>query len=178
LESISHQVGAKFEVIISQDHAPGNANLARNQGALLARGDYLLFSDDDIGWYPGALVLLRETLRQHPTASFSYGAYRMDERIYCAQHYSLGLLRRRNYISTMSLIRKKDFPGFDESIQRLQDYDLWLTMAARGRYGVYCGNAIFSTERRSGITFGGNVSWRVAAETVWKKHGIAHRGAF
>ena len=41
------------------------------------------------------------------------------------------------YIHTMSLIKKEDYPetGWDESIAKLQDWDLWLTMSEQNKKG-------------------------------------------
>ena len=48
------------------------------------------------------------------------------------------------YIHTTSLIRKKDFPGFDENIKRLQDWDLWLTMLEQGKRGIWIPKYLFT----------------------------------
>lgn len=47
------------------------------------------------------------------------------------------------FIHTTSLLRRNDFPGFDENIKRLQDWDLWLTMLEQGRTGVWLPEYLF-----------------------------------
>jgi hypothetical protein len=79
-------------------------------------------------------------------------------KVRCDSPWSARRLRdfkRGNIVSTMSLVRKRDFPGFDESIRRLQDWDVWLTMLSQGKKGVHCGSVIFETiTKQGGITFG------------------------
>ena len=73
----------------------------------------------------------------------------------------------------MALIRKKDFPGFDESLKRFQDWDLWLTMLGKGKTGIFCKECLFSTKHREGITMGKNaLDPNTAREIVLKKHSI------
>jgi hypothetical protein len=60
----------------------------------------------------------------------------------------------------MSLIRRSDFPetGWDESIKKLQDWDLWLTMLEQGHVGLWINKILFR------VTPGGTISsWLPAA---------------
>jgi glycosyltransferase involved in cell wall biosynthesis len=159
------------ELIVAWDQGHG-ANWARNRGAERARGEYLLFSDDDIEWRPGAVEALLHALAAAPRASYSYGAYEMGGVIQCDQEFDAQRLRKANFISTMSLIRRAHFPGFDEALGRLQDWDIWLAMLASGMVGVFCGSLIFTTKVRNGITFGGPVEYESARRTVSEKHGL------
>lgn len=54
------------------------------------------------------------------------------------------LLKQCNYISMCSLVRAKDFPGLDESIYRLKDWDVWLTMAENGCTGAWVDKCLFT----------------------------------
>lgn len=138
----------------------------------MANARYLLFCDDDIEWMPGAIAHLCRTLDENPWASYAYGAYEMGGKVQCDQPFDADRLRRGNFVSTMSVIRREAFPGFDESIPRLQDWDLWLSMLEQGKTGVQCGRLIFSTAVRDGITENGPVTWRQARERVASKHGL------
>jgi len=173
LVSLAAQTMQDFEIIVSWDEELRGANWARNRGAELATGDLLLFSDDDVSWSHDALERLTGALAADQAASWAYGAYEMGGRIQCDLPFDARRLRRGNYISTMSLVKRADFPGFDESVARLQDWDLWLTMTERGHRGVYCGGVIFSTVEKPGITLDGPVSWEEARMIVARKHGIA-----
>jgi glycosyltransferase involved in cell wall biosynthesis len=171
LASLQKQTFKDFQIVVSPDKR-GNANWARNHGFERCSSRYVLFSDDDIKWEPDALQVLVEALEPCPRASYSYGAYRCGKRINSGQHFNSQELLRKNYISTMSVIRSEHFPGFDESLQRLQDWDLWLTMLEQGHVGVFCGRTVFSTEVRPGITHNGKISWHEAERIVRVKHGL------
>jgi hypothetical protein len=97
----------------------------------------------------------------------------------CNVEFDAQRLRRHNFISTMSLVRRADHPGFDESLVRAQDWDLWLTMLEQGKVGVYCGRRIFRSAVRPGITYGGGTSWAKAVQIVKAKHRVidARRGS-
>lgn len=146
LDSLKNQTFKNFETIVIYDSEQRGANWARNAGFKVVKSEFVLFSDNDIEWEPNGIENLFQTLKKHPEASYSYGSYEMNDNIQCWQDFDPKLLRIGNYISTMSLIRSKDFPGFDEKIQRLQDWDLWLNMLSKGKIGVQCGNLIFKTK--------------------------------
>jgi Glycosyl transferase family 2 len=172
LQSLARQTFRDFDVIVSDDRGRG-ANWARNRGFKLVQSEFVLFSDNDVEWYPDALRQLKVTLDAHPRASYSYGSYLIPgvgRRADVA--FDPNLLRRLNYISTMSMIRTADFPGFDESIRRFQDWDLWLTLLSRGKGGVHCGASIFQTRLRRGITYGSTLSAEEATRVIKSKHSL------
>jgi len=168
LESLKHQTVQNFDIVIVYD-THGNANIARNEGFELVKTPYVLFSDNDIDWKPDALEKMLSTM-EGTDASYAYGHYIMGNNIFCNKDFDADSLRQMNYISTMSLIKSDDFPGFDPKISRLQDWDLWLTMLADGKTGIYTGSQAFSTEKREGITFNSGLSWDKAVKIVKKKH--------
>ena len=45
----------------------------------------------------------------------------------------------------MTLVRRDDFLGFDENIDKYQDWDAWLNMLENDREGIFCDNMIFTT---------------------------------
>lgn len=169
LKSLQRQTFRDFGIVVSPDKR-GNANWARNRGFELCDSPFILFSDDDIQWEPFALQVLSDTLLNNPEASYAYGAYRHGARINSGQDFDAVALKVKNYISTMSVIRYDHFPGFDESLQRLQDWDLWLTMLEQGHVGVFCGRTVFTTAVKSGITHNGKISWEEAEKIVKAKH--------
>lgn len=172
LKSLEDQTFNDFDVIIVKDEGKG-ANWARNEGFKKVKTEFVLFSDDDINWDPNGIAHLYGYLTAAPEASFSYGSYKMGDQIFCDKEYNAGLLLQTNYISTMSLIRSKDFPDFDENIKRLQDWDLWLNMLRTGKIGVYCKRQIFTTEVRDGISFGDkSITWDEAVLIIKNKYKI------
>jgi hypothetical protein len=67
------------------------------------------------------------------------------------------------------LIRRTDFSGFDESLTKFQDWDLWLTMAEQGKKGVWINRELYRIEpRKQGLS-----RWlpRIAYMIPWQKLG-------
>lgn len=176
LNSLKLQTFKDFKMIVVEDINSKGASWARNEGFKQVDTEYVLFSDDDIDWKPNALAKMVKILDKFPKASYVYGRYKLGDNIWCHQPWWPDLLRHHNYISTMSIIRSKDFPGFDESLTRLQDWDLWLTMLEQGKRGIYCEDLIFETKIKPGITFDKNLdtdtSYVEAERIVKKKHNI------
>jgi len=174
LQYLKKQTYKNFEVIVEIDKKKEGANVCRNRGAQKAKGEYLLFSDNDIEWQPHALSVLYKTLLKNPQASYSYCSYTLEGELIGHEEFSPANLRSYNYISTMSLIKKADFPGFDEKIKKYQDWDLWLTLLEKGKTGVFCGQTLFETKHRKGITFGGEIDSETARNIILKKHSPAN----
>ena len=148
LESLSKQTMSDFEVIQVKDEGNG-ANWARNKGFKKAKTPYVLFSDNDINWEPTAIRDLYNALNGSRCA-YSYGWYSFSNvdvtMKYCNHSFSKEKLEAGNYISTMSMVVRDSFLGFDEKINRFQDWDAWLTLLKAEKIGVYCGKKIFTTE--------------------------------
>ncbi len=168
LRTLRHPV----EVVVASDEGKC-APFARNKGFRLVRTPLVLFCDGDISWRPGGVAALVDTLKAHPEAAYAYGAYQMEGVVIGREPWSASRLRANNFVSTMSVLRVESFPGWDESLQRLQDWDLWLTVLERGGSGVSCDRVVFDTEKRRGISFGGRISWEEARAIVARKHGLA-----
>lgn len=179
LESLSKQdffdkTGFHFDIICSFQKDPASSvSKVRNDGFAITDHEYVLFSDADILWRPDALSRMYITLQMYPAASYSYGAYEMGGKTQCNVPFSTEKLRVTNFVSTMSMIRSKDFPGWDEDLYRLVDWALWLKMLDRGCIGAYVGEGLlFTTEVRDGITQNGPVSWQEARDAVVRKYGL------
>ncbi len=121
---------------IVQPHA--GAPTARNRGLREATGEYLLFSDADIIWQREALSQMVKELDAHPEASYVYASFYWGKKLFQAIPFNADKLRQVNYIHTSALIRREHFPvsGFDESLKKFQDWDLWLTMLKLGHVGL------------------------------------------
>lgn len=176
LNSLALQTYQNFKIVIVKDQGKG-ACWARNEGFKQVDTEFVLFSDNDIQWKSHAFESLVNAL-DRTKAHFSYGRYLIGQDIWSHSHWDPVALKKFNYISTMSLVRTKDLPErpFDENLGRLQDWDLWLTLAEQGKRGVYCDDLIFTTDIRSGITYDKNLNpystFIDAERVVKKKHGI------
>jgi glycosyltransferase involved in cell wall biosynthesis len=180
LESLERQTYRNFKEIIVEDSEARGQSWARNAGFKQVETKYVLFSDNDILWDPDALETMLKTLQNNPEASYTYGGYDLvrDENVIgrlCYMPWSARRLkkwRKGNFISTMTLVRTEHFPGFDENLRRLEDWDVWLTMLRHKRKGVYCGKRIFVTRfRNDGITYGSeSISDDEAIRVLKKKH--------
>lgn len=159
--------------VLSQDHR--GASASRNAGARVARGQYLFFCDADVILEPNALALMLDTLNNNPESAYAYCPFKFSRRLMNSVKFNAEWLRRINYISTMSLIRQPDFPGFDESLKRFQDWDLWLTLLKRGKTGTLIPKPLFQTLDRPGIS--GSKAGQAEAELIIRiKHGLTVPG--
>jgi glycosyltransferase involved in cell wall biosynthesis len=154
--------------LIDQENRGGNA--ARNRGFREARGPYLLFCDADIVMKPDMLEKMLAALKEHAEASYVYSSFKFGWKAFHLWPFDAGKLRQMNYIHTTSLIRREHFPGFDEAIRRLQDWDLWLTMLEQGHNGVWIPEMLFQAiPHQGGIsTWVPGVFYRIP----WRKFGI------
>jgi glycosyltransferase involved in cell wall biosynthesis len=142
------------------------APAARNRGFAESSGQYVIFWDADVVAEPDMLAKMLQALESNKTAAYAYCNFYMGYKKMKAQEYSLPSLQTCNFICTMSLLRREAFPGFDESLRRFQDWDLWLTIAERGGSGVWVPEFLFRI-----IQHGGSMSsWlpSFAYKSPWK----------
>jgi len=149
------------------------APAARNHGAELCRGEYIFFLDADCELYSKSIERMVTALLDNSDADFAYGGFRWGDTIIPPRKFDVEVLRRRNYITTMSLIRRAKFPGFDERLRRHQDWDLWLTMTQKGSRGVCVDEILFDTPMRDGsISTNENMPISESIKIIKNKHGL------
>lgn len=213
LDSIFAQAYREFEVIVVDDGSTDNtaqvlknypepitiihqenrgANTARNRGFKESRGEYLLFCDADLILKLNMLQLMLWVLEQNPDKAFAYSSFKWGFKLFKLWSFDSNKLREANYIHTSSLIRRGAFPGFDENIKRLQDWDLWLTMLENGYSGIYIPEILFQVKPRKmgmsewmpsfmykfpwkkiGVNLKKLENYKQAEEIVRKKHNIS-----
>lgn len=167
--------------IIEIDHA--GANRARNTGAEAAKGDYWVFWDSDCIIEPDAAKAWVDILDKNPEIGFVYSGYKFlnEQGAINSEPFDPWLLRVRNYISTCFPLRKELFPGWDESLKSLQDWDFWLSVVEKGGIGKFLGGYAFSTAFPDPDSISGKGCtddvWLERVDAVKKKHGLEERQA-
>lgn len=154
---------------LKQDTNRG-APVARNRGAAETKAPFLLFLDADAYLETDALESMATALLEHSDASFAYSDFFWGRRRFKAGPFDREALQCQNYIHTSSLIRRVDFPGFDETLQKFQDWDLWLTMARQGKRGIWIPRVLYRIEpRKEGLS-----RWlpRIAYRIPWQRIGF------
>ncbi len=171
LESIKKQTFKNFEVIVVNDGSKdikhidlvrqikNNISFARclyqeNQGAPSARnkgfsesnGKYIIFCDADIVMKPDMLEKMAFILDKNPEVSYVYSSFKFGWKIFKLWEFDAQKLHEMPYIHTTSMIRREHFPGFDESFERFQDWDLWLTMLENGFMGKWINETLFQVK--------------------------------
>lgn len=175
-------IGWKDKIAVMNKEHEG-APAARNTGAREARGEYLLFLDADVTLRPDALEQFVCALQNSPNCAFVYSSFKFGFKHFAGKVWNVNELKNKNYIHTTSLMRKKSFPGFDESLKRFQDWDLWLTIMEQGGRGVFIPEVLFRIQtRREGISqwlpsFAYRLPWlkavkeyKQAVDIIKKKH--------
>jgi len=166
------------EIIINDNQ--GTAPEKRNAGFAKSTQPFVFFCDNDIVLPATHLQKLYNVLNKSQWG-FAYSGY-MGIVLHPENHpigrnfpiktveYNWTTLKRGNYISTMSLIKRELFPGFDETLKRLQDWDLYLTMGSRGVNGkAVFNNEFFAYYLDEGITSNTNNETQ-AIMTIINKH--------
>lgn len=148
------------EIIVNDNK--GGAPEKRNAGFDKSTQPYIFFCDDDILLPADHFqklydVLIRAGIKSDVVYGYAYSGYqgivlhpqshpmRGNFKI-PTRDWNYNALKQANYISTMALIDRKYFPRFDESLNRLQDWDIWLTMLNKGAHPVVHGVAVHDNE--------------------------------
>lgn len=173
----------KISKVITEENK--GAPAARNTGFKEVRGEFVIFMDADTSCHPKMFQEMQEVLEKNLQASFAYSKFRFGWKKIKSQKFDAEDLKKNNYIDTTSLIRAKDFPDFDESLKRFQDWDLWLTMLEQGKTGVFVDKVLYKkiVRGRKGMSnwlpsFMYKLPWKTekvkdyeaAKEIVIKKH--------
>jgi len=142
---VVRQFGDRVEYVIQPNRGP---SAARNRGWSRLQTEAVAFLDADDLFLPGALAAQRELLGQGDTVWAFTDGFLQDNtgrrwpfsETYppggrCAGGWILPDLLCRNFISTSGVIVRRDAlsgaGGFDESMRWMEDWDLWLRLAAR-----------------------------------------------
>ena len=177
MQSIKDQTYTDIEVIVINDEERRGAPWARNQGIAKANGDFLFFCDDDITLDKYCIEKMVSVLRDCPDISFVYCNYTMTggrNHTHTARVFDFKKLQELNYISTMSMVRKSTMCTFDESLNRFQDWDVWLSLSEKGHIGKWINEFLFSAHfDQDAISMGGDDDYQFNCGRVSDKHNIS-----
>jgi glycosyltransferase involved in cell wall biosynthesis len=147
---------------------------ARNTALARARGRYVSLLDSDDLWLPTYLEAVLALLAADSRLAFAYpDAWVLDEassrirRATYRQLYELGEPPREpiaflhrlvevNFVLVAATVDRRlveEAGGYDESLRAVEDYDLWLRLAARGHIGgLVAGAHVVYRERGDSLT--------------------------
>ncbi|MFA5127563.1 MAG: glycosyltransferase family A protein [Patescibacteria group bacterium] len=147
------------------------APAARNRGFAESVGDFVIFWDADTIARPDMLEKMLLALTNNPQASYAYSDFQFGWKKFTGREFNADELRKNNFIDVTSLIRRADFCGFDTTIKRFQDWDLWLTLLKKNKTGVYVPEMLYQklVGKRKGIS-----GWlpRIAFNLPWKSASV------
>ena len=170
---LSSQIFKDFELIVIKDKELRGQSWALNRGIEKAKFDYLMFLDDDLDLEPNILKELYEALKgtTHSLAYCNFNKKGVINGVHRANNWDVEHLKRNNYISNCSMVVKKDFPGFDEDIFKLKDWDVWLTMAENKKTGVWVDKVLFTAHyAEDGISVVND--FQKHKKIIFKKHDL------
>jgi glycosyltransferase involved in cell wall biosynthesis len=131
--------------IIKHDKNKG-APTTRNTGFRKSKGDLLYFCDSDAILKTNALSTLTNAIMLHEDVGYIYSSFIWGKKYFKVGDFGKKKLMQGPFMHTNSLIRRECFPkkGWDESIKRFQDWDLWLTMLENGHIGYWINEILFT----------------------------------
>ncbi|MEF3312866.1 glycosyltransferase family 2 protein [Paenibacillus sp. GYB004] len=143
LEKYARRYGDRFRYISEKDRGQSHA---LNKGLALARGEIIGWLNSDDTYWPKAIRRAVDSLRKHPEYGLVYGkANHTDRNNQLLRPYpvdpSVDRVRLFDVCTVCQpavFIRKKvldDVGPIDESLQFCMDYDLWMRISAKYRFG-------------------------------------------
>ncbi len=160
------------------------APAARNFGFKRSESDYVIFCDADVIMKSDMLEKMYQVLQNNPDRAYVYSSFKFGWKVFKLWPFNLDKLKLGPYIPTTSLVRRKFFPGFDESLKKFQDWDLWLTISEHGGSGIWIDEVLFKaitggTMSRWWPKFIYKLTWlkfvkryNQAKEIIQKKHNL------
>lgn len=137
------EIAKKFNVhLVTQENK--GAPAARNAGFAKTTGHFVLYCDADVQLEPTMLENMARALLLHPEAGYAYSDFKFGWHTFDLFDFDPERLLKANYISTMSLLRREHCIGFDESLKRYQDWDLWKRLLGKGVKGIWVPGRLFN----------------------------------
>ena len=166
------------QIILVTSTDPINPNKQRNVGFGRVNQPHVFFMDEDI-------LVDAYIFREMLTAMHDQHTQWAYSDFFCINHplngtfkhtagaYSWERLKKGNFISTMSLVKTSIMPRWDETIERLQDFDCWCQLGKSGYAPAYVDKPLFTAiydAKESGITKA--LGYNDAYKILKTKHGL------
>jgi glycosyltransferase involved in cell wall biosynthesis len=122
---------------------------ARNKGAALGRGKYIISLDADDRIAPTYLEKTVWVLEHHPEYAFAYSLVQMfgaDRSIWKTEPFSLEKALRYNHVPTGAVFRREawmEAGGFRDELYGQDDWNFWITVGAKGWEGCLLEEPLF-----------------------------------
>ncbi len=165
----------KYKVI---EH--GGACKARNEGFKLSTGKYVIFNDADCYWRPGILRIFHDEFIKEPT-DILYGGFRWTDREggHLPHDFDEHLLTVSNFIDTNNPVKREwvdKVGGWDESLKRWQDWDLFLRIVKAGAKGRRIAEITRDIDApKAGNISGDDSNYISTYKVVREKNGLPNR---
>ncbi len=137
----------------------GGAPKTRNYGLSKATGDVVAFWDADCYAEPEMVKVWVMTFEKNPDVDFVYSGYRWSDtnvRGFESEFFNPWTLKQYNYIASMFPIKREKSPGWDESLEGLQDWDYWRRAVDNGCIGKFVPGFGFATDLPDANSISGN----------------------
>jgi len=178
-EAIVGEVADKRIKLVQKPHQ--GVQKARNEGFKHTKGEILSFWDCDCVIEPDTAKTWIDAFNENPKVDFVYSGYKFlgENGGIPSEEFDPFTLKCGNYISTMFPMRRNVFPGFDETLKSLQDWDMWLTIVENGGKGMFIEGYAFSTAYPTPDSISGkgctNEVWLERVRAVKVKHDLPDR---
>ena len=142
-----------------------NANIGRNIGLQVAVGEYVFIADADSHLGDNCLLKLKSKIDEG--FDFAYCDFSVVEKteeciktgVHICGEWDPHRLCKSNYISIMSLWKKKIMPVIDNEVEKLQDWDMYLEAIEQSLSAGYVKEKLFTVwMREEGMSRNGNKS--------------------
>lgn len=141
LKDLQIQYGADWLAIVTLPRNVG-AGEARNAGWVVAKGEYVAFLDADDAWHPHKIEIQYSYMANHPDVAVCGHRHRQEIAETDWAGYELTgrsrniklvhLLLANRFITPSAMVRRDLTARFATRQRHMEDFRLWLAVAARG----------------------------------------------
>lgn len=156
---------------------------ARNNGAALARGEYILFLDSDDILEPDYVGKCLEVLRSAtPAVAYVYTPMRYfgaRTGIFSSRSFDADALLQNNFVNASALLRRQIFVnagGFDPAWHfGFEDYELWVRLLSMGYVGKFLDEPLLNYRQHASSMSVGMLRIRSTKQLRWRLRGTYPR---